>query len=222
MLVPREAPQVRLIDEWDVMGMRPTVSWSVDIEEFPVAPEVVFGAPGSWVTNDPRTFTLGFAANHVGAAHGAFDFTCDWVRERPYLAGSDLTQHMLGEMASELFAARSALYAAAAVWEDGDHDVAELESIKARRCTSPSACCSRRRAVPSTSAAHRGFSPVPDRDDAPRCADVHAALPRRAYDARARPGDAVEGRFAAKRALDSSELPGAERLTARRVSRPDR
>ena len=131
VLVPRDAAEVELIDQWDVMGMRPTVSWSVRIEDFPVPADAVFGTPGAWVRDDPRTFTLGFTANHIGAAHGAFDFALDWVRERSYMAQSDLTQHMLGEMASELAGARSALYAAADVWEHGDPDQAELESIKA-------------------------------------------------------------------------------------------
>ena len=27
VLVPRSAPEVTLVDDWDVMGMRPTVSW---------------------------------------------------------------------------------------------------------------------------------------------------------------------------------------------------
>ncbi|TMB85769.1 MAG: acyl-CoA dehydrogenase, partial [Chloroflexi bacterium] len=64
VLVPRDAAEVELIDQWDVMGMRPTVSWSVRIHDHPVSADAVFGAPGAWVRDDPRTFTLGFAANH--------------------------------------------------------------------------------------------------------------------------------------------------------------
>ncbi|HVG66556.1 MAG TPA: acyl-CoA dehydrogenase family protein [Gaiellales bacterium] len=205
VLVPREAPQVRLIDQWDVMGMRPTVSWSVDIEDLPVAPDAVFGAPGSWVTDDPRTFTLGFTANHVGAAQGAFDLTCDWVRERPYLAGSDLTQHMLGEMSSELFAARSALYAAAAVWEGGDHDQAELESIKALHLAKRVLLDTTRRAfdVCGARVAFRMF-PIEMMYRDARTFTLHF---RDELTMRELGRAEIEGRFSAKRALDSSEMP---------------
>ncbi len=83
VLVPRDAPGVRLVDEWDVVGMRPTVSWSVHVEGLRVDADQVIGAPGAWVRDDPRTFTLAFAANHVGLAGAALEFAVEWVRERP-------------------------------------------------------------------------------------------------------------------------------------------
>jgi alkylation response protein AidB-like acyl-CoA dehydrogenase len=129
-MVPREAPEVTLIDQWDVLGMRATVSWSVAIEDYVVPPERLIGEPGAWTSRDPRTFTLAFAANHIGAAGAALDFTTAWVRERPDLAGSETTRVALGAMSSDLFGARSALFAAAALWEAGEYDTAELESIR--------------------------------------------------------------------------------------------
>jgi alkylation response protein AidB-like acyl-CoA dehydrogenase len=131
VLVPREAPEVELINEWDVMGMRATVSWGVQVTDYEVPADAIVGEPGAWVTRDPRTFTLGFTANHVGAAEEAFDFAADWVRDRPHLAQSELVQVTLGELSSEIFAARTALYAAARTWEQGEHDLAELESLQA-------------------------------------------------------------------------------------------
>ena len=101
-----------MIDQWDVMGMRATVSHSVRITDFEVPPERLIGEPGAWTRRDPRTFTLAFAANHIGAAGAALEFATDWVRERPSLAASEITRATLGAMSSELFAARSALYAA--------------------------------------------------------------------------------------------------------------
>jgi alkylation response protein AidB-like acyl-CoA dehydrogenase len=130
-LVPTSAPEVELIDQWDVMGMRGTVSHSVRITGYEVPPERLLGEPGDWTRRDPRTFTLAFAANHIGAAGAALEFATDWVRERPGLAASEITRATLGAMSSDLFAARSALYAAADIWDRGDHDVAELESIRA-------------------------------------------------------------------------------------------
>jgi alkylation response protein AidB-like acyl-CoA dehydrogenase len=131
LLVPRDAPEVELIDEWDVMGMRSTVSWGVKITDYQVPADAVFGQPGDWRHRDARTFTLGFTANHVGAAQAALDFTAGWVRSRRHLATSELVQFMLGELAADVFAARSALYAAARQWETGDPDGAELASLQA-------------------------------------------------------------------------------------------
>jgi alkylation response protein AidB-like acyl-CoA dehydrogenase len=130
-LVPADAPEVELIDQWDVMGMRATVSHSVRITGYDVPPERLIGEPGAWTRRDPRTFTLAFAANHIGAAGAALEFATDWVRERPGLCTSEITRATLGAMSSDLFGARSALYAAADLWDQGDHDTAELESIRA-------------------------------------------------------------------------------------------
>jgi alkylation response protein AidB-like acyl-CoA dehydrogenase len=129
-LVPRTAPEVKLIDQWDVMGMRATVSHSVRITGYEVPAERLIGEPGAWTRRDPRTFSLAFAANHIGAAGAAMDFTENWVRERPGLAASEITRATLGRMSSDLFAARSALWAAADLWDAGDHDAAELASIR--------------------------------------------------------------------------------------------
>ena len=78
-----DAPEVEVIDEWDVMGMRATVSHSVRIADYEVPPERLIGEPGAWTRRDPRTFTLAFAANHIGQRGAALEFTTDWVRERP-------------------------------------------------------------------------------------------------------------------------------------------
>ena len=69
-----------MIDQWDVMGMRATVSHSVRITDFEVPPERMIGEPGAWTRRDPRTFTLAFAANHIGAAGAALEFATDWVQ----------------------------------------------------------------------------------------------------------------------------------------------
>src|SRR5439155_8139423 len=189
----------------DVMGMRPTVSWSVRIEDHQVAPAAVFGTPGAWVRDDPRTFTLAFAANHLGAAQSAFDFALGWVRERDYMARSDLTQHMLGEMASDLAGARAALYAAAAVWEDGDHDRAELESIKALHLAKRVVLDTTRHAF-DVCGARTAFRLYPlemmYRDARTFTMHFRDELAMREL------GHAlILQRFAAKRALDASELP---------------
>lgn len=117
VLVPRDDPHVELVNEWDTMGMRSTVSWAVKVTDFPVSEDEIIGKPGGWLRDDPRTFTLAYVANHLGTAEGAFEYTCDYVRQRPYLANSDLVRVALGDMASSLYAARAGLFTAARQWE---------------------------------------------------------------------------------------------------------
>jgi len=204
VLVPRGAPGVELIDEWDVLGMRPTVSWSVRITDYEVPDAHIFGEPGFWVTRDPRTFTLGFAANHAGAAQAALDFTCEWVRERPYLAQSELVQLAIGEMSAELAGARSAVHAAARVWDAGDADRAELESLKALHLAKRAVLDTTRRAF-DVCGARTAFRMYPlemmYRDARTFTLHFRDELTMREL------GESVlAGRFSAKRALDSSVL----------------
>ena len=122
---------MELIDEWDVMGMRATVSHGVRVTGYDLPPERLIGEPGAWTRRDPRTFTLAFAANHIGAAGAAFEFATDWVRERPGMGESELIRVAIGTMASDLYAARSGLLVAADLWDEGRYDDAELASLKA-------------------------------------------------------------------------------------------
>ena len=131
VLVPRDAPEVTLLDEWDVLGMRPTVSWGIRVEDLYVPPERIVGAPGTWVRDDPRTFTLAFAANHAGLARAALEFALDWAGTRPYLGESDLVQAALGRLAAQVHGAWSAVRAAAATWDAGRFARAEAESLMA-------------------------------------------------------------------------------------------
>ena len=131
VLLPRDAPEVTLVDDWDVMGMRATVSWGVHVDDMYISPEHVIGPPGAWVRDDPRTFSLAFAANHAGLARAALDFAIDWVRARPYLADSDLVQNALGTLAAQVHAARSAVMSAARTWDAGRWEQAEMESLMA-------------------------------------------------------------------------------------------
>lgn len=137
-LVPRDGEGVELVDEWDVLGMRSTVSWGVRIKDHFVSHDRVIGTPGCWV-KDPRTFTLAYVANHIGSAEGALDVAIDFVSQRPDLRNADTVKAALGDLASRTFAARSALYTAARQWEKAGasnwkrelHDEAEFMSLQA-------------------------------------------------------------------------------------------
>jgi alkylation response protein AidB-like acyl-CoA dehydrogenase len=79
------------------------------------------------------SFLLGPSANFIGTAQGALDFTTWYVADRPHLRGSQVVLVKLGELSTLLSAARTAVYAAARLWEDPavHPDAAELNSIRA-------------------------------------------------------------------------------------------
>jgi alkylation response protein AidB-like acyl-CoA dehydrogenase len=128
-IVPKNAPGVRLENDWDVMGMRSTVSWGIHLDDVPLSDLEVAGVPGCWVQGDPRTFTLAFAANHLGTAQGVFDYTVAFVRERAFLRDSPLVQAKLGELEATLHSTRALIHHGAWLWEQGRHDEAERLSM---------------------------------------------------------------------------------------------
>jgi alkylation response protein AidB-like acyl-CoA dehydrogenase len=130
--VPRDTPGFTMEDNWDTLGMRHTTSWALNFENVQVPEAWVVGAPGAWIRNDQRTFTLAYAANHLGTAQAAFDFAASYVGQRPHLAKSEIIQARLGDLSSKLYAARCAVYSAASRWDNRDDpNQAELDGIRA-------------------------------------------------------------------------------------------
>jgi alkylation response protein AidB-like acyl-CoA dehydrogenase len=130
-VVPVDAPGVSLLDDWHMLGMRSTVSCSVAFENVFVPDDHMVGVPGGWIDNDPRTFSCGYASNHLGTAQGAFDFIAAYVASRPDLSGSEAVKVRLGRMDAQLFAARSALRSTAARLDRGDDpDECEADAIR--------------------------------------------------------------------------------------------
>lgn len=131
VLVARDDPGVSLRDTWDTMGMRATISWALVLEDVFIPWERVMGEPGDWVQHDPRTFTLAYVANHLGTAQGAYDYTLEYVKQRPFLTDDNVNLYTLGEMDAALHATRASMDAAARLWEAHEYDQAELASMRA-------------------------------------------------------------------------------------------
>jgi alkylation response protein AidB-like acyl-CoA dehydrogenase len=130
-VVPTDAPGVTLLDDWHMLGMRSTVSCSVSFENVFVPADDVVGEPGGWINNDPRTFSCGYASNHLGTAQGAFDFIAGYVAGRDDLNSSEAVKVRLGRMDAQLFAARAALRSTAARLDNGDDpDECEADAIR--------------------------------------------------------------------------------------------
>ncbi len=130
-VVPTDAPGVSLLDDWHMLGMRSTVSCSVAFADVFVPTDDVVGEPGGWINNDPRTFSCGYASNHLGTAQGAFDFIAEYVASRDDLSSSEAVKVRLGRMDAQLFAARAALRSTAARLDRGDDpDECEADAIR--------------------------------------------------------------------------------------------
>lgn len=128
-MVPKGREGVRLENNWDVLGMRPTVSWNIHLKDVAVDASEIIGAPGDWVQKDPRTFTLGFASNHLGQAKAVYDFVAEYLSRRPDLKASQVALNQLGEAEVRISAAESVLFRAAKMWEAGHYDEAERLSM---------------------------------------------------------------------------------------------
>lgn len=131
VLVHKDDPGVSLHDNWDTMGMRATISWSLQLEDVFVPWERVMGQPGDWVQHDPRTFTLAYVSNHLGTAQGVYDFVLQYLQERPFLTQDNTITYTVGEMSAALQATRTSLLYAAWLWEQNRYDEAELAGMRA-------------------------------------------------------------------------------------------
>jgi len=131
VIVPKGTPGVAFENTWDTMGMRATISWTLHLNDVFVPWENVIGQPGDWVQHDPRTFTLGYVANHLGTAQGVFNFVRRYLQDRPFLTKDDVIAYTLGEMDAALQATRTSMWYAAWLWEQGQYDEAELASMRA-------------------------------------------------------------------------------------------
>jgi len=130
-VVDVESEGVELLDDWQMLGMRSTISCGVKFTDVFVPDSHVVGNPGGWVTEDPRTFSCGYASNHLGSAQAAFDFLADYIKGRPDLADSEAVRVKLGQMDAQLFAARSCLQATAARLDRGDDpDECEADAVR--------------------------------------------------------------------------------------------
>lgn len=130
-VVERDQPGVTLLDDWQMLGMRSTVSCGVRFDDVFVPDDDVVGEPGAWISGDPRTFSCAYAANHLGTAQAAFDFIVEYVAARPDLRDSQAVRVRLGRMDARLFAARTCLYATADRLDRGDDpDAVEADAIR--------------------------------------------------------------------------------------------
>jgi alkylation response protein AidB-like acyl-CoA dehydrogenase len=116
--VPREARGFTVDTAWwRPTGMRGAVSPRLELHDIQVPERDVIQGPGFYPKSQfGARLHLGFAANHLGAAQGLFDFAVDYLPKRG-TAGNPHSQRALGEMRMQIEAARQMIYTAAQMWE---------------------------------------------------------------------------------------------------------
>jgi alkylation response protein AidB-like acyl-CoA dehydrogenase len=122
-LVPAATPGIAIHRDWDAMGQRATDSGTITFTALQVEPEWNGQAPGRFPSPQaPLVWQLGFAANLIGNAVGAFRAACPFVRDRsrPWpSSGADnaaddpYVRRLAGELAADLAAAYALTLSAA-------------------------------------------------------------------------------------------------------------
>jgi alkylation response protein AidB-like acyl-CoA dehydrogenase len=121
--VPHDAPGLHVTSGWDTLGMRGTVSPSVEFKECFVTPEALLGAPGQPArVGVGQGFGLGYAAIYLGAAQRALDWTVTFCQTHQFepeplpMSHSLQVQQHVAEMTMALEGARLVLYQSASHW----------------------------------------------------------------------------------------------------------
>lgn len=124
-LVPHDAPGLHVTSGWDTLGMRGTVSPSVEFKECFVTPEALLGAPGQPArVGVGQGFGLGYAAIYLGAAQRALDCTVTFCQTHQFepeplpMSHSLQVQQHVAEMTMALEGARLVLYQSASQWAE--------------------------------------------------------------------------------------------------------
>lgn len=126
-LVRKDSPGIRIVEDWDHLGMRATCSHRIDFDEVLVPLEqAVNVAPASHRSTDTELDAEGLlwmgallGALYDGVARAARDWLVDWLKQRtPSALGAPLAslprlQQLVGEIDSLLLVNRSLLEAAA-------------------------------------------------------------------------------------------------------------
>lgn len=143
VLVPGGAAGMEISGEWNVLGMRATVSPTVTFRSCRVSDDALLGKPGVALEKGvTEGFGLGYAAVYLGAARRALDQTVKFCKTTTvYPATAPLShdvvvQRSVADMAIALEGARHMLYESAARWEDAGPDQRRVLAARAKYAAS--------------------------------------------------------------------------------------
>jgi alkylation response protein AidB-like acyl-CoA dehydrogenase len=128
-VIPKETEGSSIKIVWDTMSMRGTASDNIIFDDAFIPQENILGGEnfiGALGKIDITMFHLGFSAAYLGIGIGAYEALVDFVKNTRYdpnpepLSHDIMYQSSMGELSSELRAARMLLYEACHVKEQGD------------------------------------------------------------------------------------------------------
>ena len=115
VLIRSDQPGIEILHDWDTIGMRGTVSNSINFNDVEILPENVIGEPGAILGKDMSIWSTGYTGVYFGIAEAAYDFCLDYVKKTKFrgtsgsLAADVRIQRQIGEMATLLESARRAV-----------------------------------------------------------------------------------------------------------------
>ncbi|HEY8047840.1 MAG TPA: acyl-CoA dehydrogenase family protein [Ramlibacter sp.] len=133
VLVPRGAPGFEVDAQWwRPTGMRAAVSPKLLLKDIHVPSIDVLGGPGFYPSSGYGSrWHLGFAANHLGAAQGLFDFTVKYLPERGTTSNPH-SQRSVGEMRMRIAAATDMVHHAAWLFSKQEWKQADEYALMAK------------------------------------------------------------------------------------------
>ena len=139
VLVPSGAEGMTISGEWNVLGMRATVSPTVTFRDCRVGGDALLGKPGTALEKGvTEGFGLGYAAVYLGAAQRALDHTVEFCKTNTVYPAPDplshnvVVQRSVAEMAIALEGARHMLYESAGRWGDAGPDDRRVLAARAK------------------------------------------------------------------------------------------
>jgi len=119
LAIPRDAPGVEFVGEWDPMGLRATVSRDMNLKDVWVPADAEILPPGVFgqlYQRHPHLF-IGFSATFLGLMQAAYDFTIEYLTGQVSAAAgqpgtSPAIGHAIAEMLFTLEATRALFYRA--------------------------------------------------------------------------------------------------------------
>jgi alkylation response protein AidB-like acyl-CoA dehydrogenase len=126
IIVPTDAPGFSVIDNYEKMGLHSSNTTELVLEDVRVPQENLLGKKGHGFKQFLVTLDggrIGIGAMAVGIAQGAYEKTLQYVKERKQfgrsLAGFQITQFKIADMAMKIELARNMVYKAAWLKDQG-------------------------------------------------------------------------------------------------------
>jgi alkylation response protein AidB-like acyl-CoA dehydrogenase len=118
-LLPRDTPGLKVIENWDAMGMRATGSHTIEIHDVFARADQLVGEEGHLFEEFAQVahwYCLSFSAVYLGIGQAAYDYVLDYARTRKVQKTGQLVGHLpwnryaIGEMYNRLEACRTLIY----------------------------------------------------------------------------------------------------------------